>query len=95
MRYVIIYTNDRTVQGHRVYCLVTRVNILLQGKVHLPLLCRFQLLNSITSEESFVLSLGVHFIHVGNCWIIIPFLNEIDFIWKWLDKEIKILYYIL
>ena len=33
VRYVIIYTNDRTIQGNRVYCLVSRVNILLQGKV--------------------------------------------------------------
>ena len=31
--YVIIYTNDRTVHGHHVYCLVSRVNILLQGNV--------------------------------------------------------------
>ena len=31
--YVILYTNGRTVQGHRVYCLVSRVNIFLQGKV--------------------------------------------------------------
>ena len=33
MIYVIIYTNDIMVLGHRVYCLVSRVNILLQGKV--------------------------------------------------------------
>ena len=31
--YVIIYTNGKIVQGHRVYCLVSRVNIFLQGKV--------------------------------------------------------------
>ena len=31
--YVILYTNDRTFQGHRVYRLVSRVSILLQGKV--------------------------------------------------------------
>ena len=31
--YVILYINDRTVEGHRVYCLVSRVNIFLQGKV--------------------------------------------------------------
>ena len=35
--------------------------------LHLPLLCRFQPLLSITCEESLVLSLGVNFIHVGNC----------------------------
>ena len=33
VRYVIVYTNGRIVQGHRVYCLVSRVNIYLQGKV--------------------------------------------------------------
>ena len=27
MRYVIVYINGRTVQGHRVYCLASRVNI--------------------------------------------------------------------
>ena len=27
--YVIIYTNDITVSGHCVYCLVSRINILL------------------------------------------------------------------
>ena len=33
MTYVVLYTNDRTVQGHRVYYLVSIVNIFLQGKV--------------------------------------------------------------
>ena len=33
VRYVIVYTNGRIVQGHRVYCLASRVNILSQGKV--------------------------------------------------------------
>ena len=33
MKYVIIYTNDRIGQRHRVYYLVSKVNILLQGKV--------------------------------------------------------------
>ena len=33
VRYVIVYTNGRIVQGHRVYCLASRVNIFLQGKV--------------------------------------------------------------
>ena len=32
VRYVIIYTNDKRVQGHHVYYLVSRVYILLQGK---------------------------------------------------------------
>ena len=33
VRYIIIYTNDRTVQGHRVYCIVSKVNIFSQGNV--------------------------------------------------------------
>ena len=34
-RYVIFYINDRIVQGHHVHCLVSRVNIFLQGKVQM------------------------------------------------------------
>ena len=33
MEYVIVHTKGRIVQGHRVYCLVSIVNIFLQGKV--------------------------------------------------------------
>ena len=33
VRYVIVYTNGRIVQGHRVYYLASRVNIFLQVKV--------------------------------------------------------------
>ena len=33
VRYVIIYTNGRIVQGHRVYCLASRVDRFSQGKV--------------------------------------------------------------
>ena len=33
VRYVIIYTNDKIVHGHHVYCLVSRANIFLQRKV--------------------------------------------------------------
>ena len=33
VRYVIIYTNGKMVQGHHVHCLVSRVNICLQGNV--------------------------------------------------------------
>ena len=32
VRYVIVYTNGRTIQGYRVYCLVSKVNIFSQGK---------------------------------------------------------------
>ena len=33
VRYVIVYTNGIIVQGHRVYCLASRVNIFSQGKI--------------------------------------------------------------
>ena len=33
MRYIIIYTNARTVQGHRVYWSTSKLNIFSQGKV--------------------------------------------------------------
>ena len=33
VRYIIVYTNDRTVQRHHVYWSVSKVNILSQGKV--------------------------------------------------------------
>ena len=32
VRYVIVYTNGRIVQGHRVYCLASRVNIFYKGR---------------------------------------------------------------
>ena len=31
--YIIVYTNDKTVQGHRVYWSTSKVNIFLQWKV--------------------------------------------------------------
>ena len=33
VRYIIVYTNGRTVQGHRVYWSASKVNIFSQGKV--------------------------------------------------------------
>ena len=33
MRYLIVYTNGRTVQGHHVYCLISKVNIFSQVNV--------------------------------------------------------------
>ena len=33
VRYVIVYTNGKIVQGHRVYCFASRVNIFSQGKI--------------------------------------------------------------
>ena len=79
MRYVIIYTNDRTVQGHRAYYLVSGVNILLQGNVQritptTPIQVSTVVLNHL---YAIVWSLGVNFIHVGNCSINFIHLNEI------------------
>ena len=67
MEYVIVYTNDRMVQGHHVYCLVSRVNIFLQGNVQriTPTSPRFLLMNL---SPSLLGSLVMNFIHVGNCW---------------------------
>ena len=33
VRYVIVYTNDKIVKGHRVYYLASKVNIFSQGNV--------------------------------------------------------------
>ena len=69
------------VQGHCVYCLISRVNILLQGtvqRVTSPLLCRFQLLYSIAHEGSLVLCLWVS---ISFMWGIVGFLSIL--------KEIK------
>ena len=33
MKYFVVYINGGTVQGHHVYCLVSRVNTFLQGHV--------------------------------------------------------------
>ena len=73
--------NDRIVQGHHVHCLVSRVHILLQGKVQRvtptsPM--KFQMLYSITREGLFVLSLADNFIHVGNCRNFLFCLNEVN-----------------
>ena len=68
MEYVIVYTNDRMVQGHHVYCLVSRVNIFYKGRFkgkHLPLLCRFIMMNL---SPSLLGSLVMNVIHVRNCW---------------------------
>ena len=67
MEYVIVYTNCRTVQERRVYYLVSRVNIFLQGKAQRiaptsPM--------QVSIDESITQSLGslvMNVIHMGNC----------------------------
>ena len=69
MRYVIIYKNDITVQGHRVYCLVSGVNVFLQGKVQrITLTYSMQVSTNVLYHSEGLMSLGANFIHVGICW---------------------------
>ena len=68
MRYVSIYTNSRTVQGHHIYFLVSRVNIFSQGNVQRvtpTFLVKVPTVGYITKS---VMSLLVNVIHVGICW---------------------------
>ena len=68
VEYVIVYTNDRIVQGHRVYCLVNRVNILLHGNVQrVAPTSPMQVLTDESITQSFE-SLVMNVIHVGNYW---------------------------
>ena len=68
MEYVILYTNGITVQGHRVYCLVSRVNIFLQGKVQRVTPISPMQVSTVGFITKSVSSLVINFIHVGNCW---------------------------
>ena len=69
VRYVIIYTNGRIVQGHRVYCLASRVNIFTQGKVQRVKPTSPMQVSTVASITMSVSSLVINFVHVGNCWI--------------------------
>ena len=69
MRYVIIYTNEITIQGHPIYCLVSRVNILLQGKVQMVTpTYPMQVSTIVLYRSRDLVSLCVNFIHVGIYW---------------------------
>ena len=71
MRYVLIYTNDKTIQGYRVYCLINKVNILLQEKVQrVTHTYPMQVSTVILYKSGGLICLGYNFIHVGNCWIL-------------------------
>ena len=69
VRYVIVYTNGRIVQGHRVYCLASRVNIFSQGKVQRVTPTSPMQVSTVASITKLVSPLVINFIHVGNCWI--------------------------
>ena len=69
VRYVIVYTNGRIVQGHRVYCLASRVNIFSQGNVQRVTPTSPMQVSTVASITMLVSPLVINFIHVGNCWI--------------------------
>ena len=69
VRYVIVYTNGRIVQGHRVYCLASRVNIFSQGKVQRVTPTSPMQVSTVASITMSVSPLVINFVHVGNCWI--------------------------
>ena len=69
MRYVIVYTNGKTIQGHHVCYLSSRVNIFLQGKVQMVAHISPMQVSTVGSITKSVSSLVINFIHVGNCWI--------------------------
>ena len=68
MRCVIVYTNYKTVEGHHVYCLVSRVNIFLQGKVQRITPTSFMYVSTIGSITKSIMFLLIDVIHVGICW---------------------------
>ena len=69
VRYVIVYTNCIIVQGHRVYCLTSRVNMFSQGKVQRVTPTSPMQVSTVASITMSVSPLVINFVHVGNCWI--------------------------
>ena len=69
VRYVIFCTNGRIVQGHRVYCLSSRVNIFSQGKVQRVTPTSPMQVSTVAYITMSVSPLVINFVHVGNCWI--------------------------
>ena len=69
VRYVIVYTNDIIVQGHRVYCLASRVNIFSQGKAQRVTPTSPMQVSTVASITMSVSPFVINFVHVGNCWI--------------------------
>ena len=69
VRYVIVYTNCRIVQGHRVYCLASRVNMFSQGEVQRVTPTSPMQVSTVASITMSVSPLVINFVHVGNCWI--------------------------
>ena len=69
MEYVIVYTNGRTVQGHRVYYLVRKVNVFLQGNIQRVIPTSPMHISTVGYIIKSVSYLVINFITVGNCWI--------------------------
>ena len=68
VRYFIVYSKGRTIQGHRVYCLASRVNIFLQGNVQRVIPTSPMQVSTVGSITKSISSLVINFIHVRNCW---------------------------
>ena len=67
MRYVIVYTNDKIVQGHHIYYLVSKVHTREGSKgSDLPFLCRFQPLTLSPSLSCLKSSISFMWGIVGN-----------------------------
>ena len=60
VKYVIVYTNGRTIQGHHVSCLGSRVNIFSQGKVQSVKPISPMQVSTIVSITKFIMSLVVN-----------------------------------
>ena len=69
MEYVIVYTNGRTVQEHRLYYLVRKVNVFLQGNVKRVIPTSPIQISTVGSITKSVSYLVINFIIVGNCWV--------------------------
>ena len=65
MEYVIVYTNGRRIQRYHVYCLASRVNIFLQGKVQRVTPTSPMQVSTVGSITKFVSPLVINFILVG------------------------------
>ena len=96
MRYVIIYACNRAVQGHGVFYLVSRVNILLQRKVQRITPTSFMQVSTVVLYHFRGIVCPAFRCQFYSCGGIVGYLllNEINFVLRCLDKGIKTLYYL-
>ena len=76
MKYVIVYINDITIPGQRVYCLASRVSIFLQGNVQRVIPTSFMQVSIIGSITKYVMYFNYYF---HSCGELLENVNEIDF----------------